>query len=177
MNVRRKGLKESGHGFCRGLSRFNPRCVRPGDCSVCRDRWEPWKFYPTAIRSGSFIRALIRSIAQRACIDSLLQGRRHLSRTKDGFGYQIIGALGTYRISFRVLRMEDQIVGRTTTRLKVHRPFDFPEFVRDIYCPGPRRDPLASRGKIHLSQIGPGTGASYFSFERPDAGSALYFQT
>jgi hypothetical protein len=31
-------------------------------------------------------------------------------------------------------------------------------------------------GKIHLSQIGPGTGASYFSFERPDAGSALYFQ-
>jgi hypothetical protein len=37
-----------------------------------------------------------------------------------------------------------------------------PEFVRDIYCLGPRRDPLASRGKIHFSQIGPGTGASYF---------------
>ena len=93
-----------------------------------------------------------------------------------GFDYQIIRALGTYQISFRVVPVEDQSVARTTTRLKVHRPFHFPELMRDIYCLGPRRDPLASGGKIHLSQIGPGTGASYFSFERPNAGSALSFQ-
>ena len=50
-------------------------------------------------------------------------------------------------IGFRVVPMEGQIVARTTTRLKVHRAFHLPELVRDIYCLGPRRDPLASRGQ------------------------------
>ena len=139
-----------------------------GTLEILSDRNSIWIIYPRP--NGA-------SIAQRACFDSLLQGRGQFSRKKaDGFDYQIIGALGTYQISFRVVPVEDQIVARTTTRLKAHRPFHFPELVRDIYCLGPRRDPLASGGKIHLSQIGPGTGASYFSFERPDAGSALYFQ-
>ena len=179
MNARRKGLKkESGqalspwtlslqsslHSARRLLGLKGPL----GNLEIVSDQHSIWIIYPRP--NGA-------SIAQRACFDSLLRGEGHFSRTKaDGFDYQIIGALGTYQIGFRVVPMEGQIVARTTTRLKVHRAFHLPELVRDIYCLGPRRDPLASRGKIHLSQIGPGTGASYFSFERPDAGSALYFQ-
>ena len=180
MNVRRKGSKkESGQGFSawalslqsslhsarRLLGLKGPL----GTLEILSDQHSIWIIYPRP--NGA-------CIAQRACFDSLLQGRGYFSRKKaDGFDYQIIGALGTYQISFRVVPVEDQIVARTTTRLKVNRAFHLPELVRDIYCLGPRRDPLASRGKIHLSQIGPGTGASYFSFERPDAGSALYVQT
>jgi hypothetical protein len=178
MNARPKGSKkEAGQGFSPWGCRSNLRCSGRrllrlkgalGTLEILSDRNSIWIIYPRP--NGA-------SIAQRACFDSLLQGRGQFSRSKaGGFDYQIIGALGTYQISFRVVPVEDQIVARTTTRLKVHRPFDFPELVRDIYCLGPRRDPLASGGKIHLSQIGPGTGASYFSFEPPDAGTALYFQ-
>jgi hypothetical protein len=175
MNARRKGSKkEAGRGFSpwtlslQSSLRSARRLLRLkgplGTLEILSDRNSIWIIYPRPNGAG---------IAQRACFDSLLQGRGQFSRSKaDGFDYQIIGALGTYQISFRVVPVEDQIVARTTTRLKVHRPFYFLELVREIYC----LDPLASGGKIHLLQIGPGTGASYFSFERPDAGTALYFQ-
>jgi hypothetical protein len=93
-----------------------------GTLEILSDRNSIWIIYPRP--NGA-------RIAQRACFDSLLQGRGQFSRSKaDEFDYQIIGALGTYQISFRVVHVEDQIVARTTTRLKVHRPFHFPELVR-----------------------------------------------
>lgn len=80
---------------------------------ILSDQHSIWIIYPRP--NGA-------CIAQRSCFDSLLQGRGHFSRKKaDGFDYQIIGALEPYQISFRVVSVKDQIVARTTTRLKVNR--------------------------------------------------------
>ena len=140
MNARPKGSRKgAGQGFSpwalslESSLRSGRRLLRLkgalGTLEILSDRNSIWIIYPRP--NGA-------SIAQRACFDSLLQGRGQFSRKKaDGFDYQIIGALGTYQISFRVVPVEDQIVARTTTRLKAHGPFHFPELVRDIYCLGP----------------------------------------
>jgi hypothetical protein len=109
MNARPKGSKkEAGQGFCpwalslQSSLRSARRLLRLkgplGTLEILSDRNSIWIIYP---------RPKGASIAQRACFDSLLQGR---GTKADGFDYQIIGALGTYQISFRVVPVKDQIV-------------------------------------------------------------------
>ena len=123
MRVEKGSKKESGQGFSPwALSLQSPlHSARRllglkgplGSLEILSDQHSIWIIYPRP--NGA-------CIAQRSCFDSLLQGRGHFSRKKaDGFDYQIIGALGTYQISFRVVSVKDQIVTRTTTRLKVNR--------------------------------------------------------
>jgi hypothetical protein len=139
-----------------------------GALEIIADQHSIWIIYP---------RPRGASIAQRACFDSLLTGHGQFKRAKsEEFEYTIAGALGIYQISFRLTLVGEQIVARTTTRLKVSRRFHFRESVRDIYALGPTKNPFSSSGRIHLAQIGPGTGSTFFSFEKPAAGSALYLQ-
>ena len=174
MNARRKGLRRSlVRPSFRGRCRSNHRCIPPEDCWAWKGRWETWKSCPTSIRSGLFTRARMgpASPNEHASIRSCRGKGISVERRRTDLITKSSGLSGLTKSVSASSRWKVKL-----WRGKVHRAFHLPELVRDIYCLGPRRDPLASRGKIHLSQIGPGTGASYFSFERPDAGSALYFQ-
>lgn len=138
------------------------------DVDVSAGRDSVWCLIRRKGRGGLALRAAYLGAVEFSC-----------SKVDPGEGealrLQIDSVLGRHQLSFTssdagLHRL--RVIARYTPGVAISIPF----LPRDLYPLDENDDPTAAMGNVEASQRGLNSGLLYFHFDRPDFGSALYFQ-
>ena len=98
-----------------------------------------------------------------------------VSATERSGEFEVIGAMGTFRVSVHAPDDSDTLL-RCTTRLIPAENVTIPYWPRDLYPLDKKGDPMATGGNIEAAQRGLNSGVLFVKMEQPAFGSLLYFQ-
>ncbi len=99
----------------------------------------------------------------------------HVTKQDKGMRLQLTAAIGHFDVSLQIHEGDEPIVHYTAS-FKASSDMLVPFWPRDMVITGADEDDVMPAGTVHISQTGARSGLQYFTFDKPAAGAALYFQ-